>query len=58
MSLLVERSADRGNSSVHHVAWRDRVGACVDVADGGAREHLQRLVVVDLIAVEDAAMPV
>ena len=40
--------ADRADASVHHVARRDGVGAGLDVADGRAREQLDRRVVRDL----------
>ena len=40
--------ADRGDAAVHHVARRDRVGAGLDVRDRGARDQLERGVVVDL----------
>ena len=58
MTGVVERSADCGDAAVHHVARGDGVRSRLDVADGGALKQRQRLVVVDLVAVEDSAMPV
>ena len=46
-ALVVERRADRADAPVHHVARRDHVGARARVRDGGAREQLERRVVVD-----------
>ena len=49
---VVERGADRGDAAVHHVARADDVRAGLGVADGRAREQLERRVVVDLAVVE------
>ena len=46
-ALGVELLADRADAPVHHVRGRDHVGAGARVADGGAREQLERGVVVD-----------
>src|SRR5262249_39335648 len=50
--------AHGGDAAVHHVARADSVRARFDVGDGGARDQLERGVVVDLVAVEDAAVAV
>src|SRR5262249_53798216 len=55
---VVERSAERGDAPVHHVARADGVGARVGVADRRAPEQLERLVVHDAVLVDDAAVPV
>ena len=55
---LRQELADRADAAVHHVAGRDGVGAGLDVADGGPREQLERLVVRDLAVPDHAAMPV
>ena len=55
---LGQLGADRGDAAVHHVARADDVGAGLDVRDRGAREQLERGVVVDLLAAQDAAVAV
>ncbi len=57
-ALGVERGADRADAAVHHVARRDDVRAGARLADGRAREQLERRVVVDRLAVQHAAVPV
>ena len=53
-----QRLADGSDAAVHHVAGRNDVGAGLDVRDRGARKEVERLVVVDLVAVEDPAVSV
>ena len=56
---LVERRADRADAAVHHVARRDHVGAGARLRDRGARQQLERRVVVDVAVVaQDAAVAV
>jgi hypothetical protein len=55
---LVERQADRGDASVHHVARRDDVGAGIDVTECRADEQLDRLVVHHVSVADDAAVAV
>ena len=45
--VLVERRAQGADAAVHHVAGRDGVRARLGLRDRGAREQLERLVVVD-----------
>ena len=45
--VLVERRSERADPAVHHVARRDGVRAGLGLRDRGAREQLERLVVVD-----------
>ena len=57
--MLVERGAQRAHAAVHHVARRDRVGARLGLGDRGAREQLERLVVVDdAVGAQHAAVAV
>src|SRR5581483_7135925 len=55
---LRQLGADRADAAVHHVAGADGVRARLGVRHGGARDQLERGVVVDLAACEDAAVPV
>ena len=56
---VVERGAQRADAAVHHVARRDDVGAGRGLRDGGAREQLERGVVVDVaVLAQHAAVAV
>ena len=57
-ALGVERPADRADAAVEHVARADGVGARLGVAHGRLREQLERDVVQDLVALDDAAVAV
>ena len=55
---VIEHVADAADAAVHHVGRRDDVGAGGGVRERGARQLLDRRVVDDLLAVEDAAVAV
>ena len=55
-ATLVERLADCADAAVHHVGWRDDVGTCGGVRDGGANKLIHRRIVHDLIVPDDAAV--
>ena len=57
--MVVERGAQRADAAVHHVARRDGVGARLGLRDGGARQQLERQVVVDdAVGAQHAAVAV
>ena len=58
VARVVERSADRADAAVHHVARADGVGAGLGVADRGSGEQLDRRVIRDLAVLEHAAVAV
>ncbi|ENN85861.1 hypothetical protein RHSP_17951 [Rhizobium freirei PRF 81] len=54
----VECLADRTDASVHHFRGRDDVGTCVGLIDRRPRHLLDRFVVDDFVAAQDAVMAV
>ena len=58
-AVLVERGPQRADAAVHHVARRHGVGARLGLGDRGARQQLERLVVVDhAVGAQHAAVAV
>src|SRR5690606_4855946 len=59
MARRVERRSDVPDTAVHHVAWRDTVGAGRRRIDGGTAQRVERRAEIDLPAVvEQRAVPV
>ena len=57
--MLVERGPQRADAPVHHVARRHRVGSGLGLRDRGARQQLERGVVVDhAVGAQHAAVTV
>ena len=57
-ALFIERGADGGDAAVHHVGGRDDVGARLRLRDGDFLQEGERLVVVDVVPFEVAAVTV
>ena len=58
-AVVVERRADRADAAVHHVARRDDVGPGARLRERGARQQLDRGVVVDAaVGAQQAAVAV
>ena len=56
--MRVERFADGGDAAVHHVGRRDDVSAGLSLRDSDLLQEFERLVVVDVVAFEMAAVTV
>ena len=54
--MLVECLADGGDAAVHHVGRRDDVSAGLSLRDGDLLQEFERLVVVDVMALEMATV--
>ena len=53
---IVERRADRGDTAVHHVRWRDDIASGIRLAHRLAAEHRNGLVIHDFAVTQDAVM--